>query len=229
MTMVLAAVMAVAVAGTLSAETRRSPLRRYLKMAAATGFVAVALSGGALDTTFGSIMLVGLALSWIGDLALTYAGRTAFIAGLSAFFSAHVVYSVAFAVPDATGFYDRGIDWRIVASAGLLLAAIGFAVARRLLPRVPRELRWPVAAYIVVISVMVAFAVGHMIIRTGPLTIWSQALDWRIVAGAILFYVSDLAVARDRFVTPGIANRMWGLPAYFSGQFLLAWAAGGPL
>jgi hypothetical protein len=30
-------------------------------------------------------------------------------------------------------------------------------------------------------------------------------------------------------VSPGIVNRMWGLPAYFAGQFLLAWAAGGPL
>jgi uncharacterized membrane protein YhhN len=34
------------------------------------------------------------------------------------------------------------------------------------------------------------------------------------------------AVARDRFVAPGLVNRYWGLPLYFGAQLLLAWAAG---
>jgi uncharacterized membrane protein YhhN len=46
-----------------------------------------------------------------------------------------------------------------------------------------------------------------------PLALW---------VGALLFYVSDLAVARNRFVAPGFANRAWGLPAYYAGQMLLA-------
>jgi hypothetical protein len=43
-------------------------------------------------------------------------------------------------------------------------------------------------------------------------------------AGALLFYLSDLAVARDRFVRPGLANRLVGLPLYYAGQVLLALA-----
>jgi hypothetical protein len=37
---------------------------------------------------------------------------------------------------------------------------------------------------------------------------------------AVIFYASDLAVARNRFVAPGIANRLWGLPAYYVAQIL---------
>jgi hypothetical protein len=43
------------------------------------------------------------------------------------------------------------------------------------------------------------------------------------VIGATCFMSSDVAVARDRFVTPGVANRVWGLPLYYGAQLLLAW------
>ncbi|MCP4006145.1 MAG: lysoplasmalogenase, partial [bacterium] len=43
-----------------------------------------------------------------------------------------------------------------------------------------------------------------------------------ILLGALMFYVSDLAVARDRFVATGFDNRIWGLPLYYCGQLVLA-------
>jgi uncharacterized membrane protein YhhN len=45
---------------------------------------------------------------------------------------------------------------------------------------------------------------------------------WEVAAGALLFAASDLAVARDRFVRPALRNKLWGLPAYFAAQLLLA-------
>jgi uncharacterized membrane protein YhhN len=42
--------------------------------------------------------------------------------------------------------------------------------------------------------------------------------------GAALFFASDLLVARDRFVRPGLANRLVGLPLYYAAQVLLALA-----
>ena len=39
------------------------------------------------------------------------------------------------------------------------------------------------------------------------------------------FYLSDLAVARDRFVSPGFANALWGLPLYYVAQLLFAYSA----
>jgi uncharacterized membrane protein YhhN len=43
-----------------------------------------------------------------------------------------------------------------------------------------------------------------------------------ILLGAMLFVVSDLAVARNRFVARAFINRAIGLPLYFTAQLLLA-------
>jgi hypothetical protein len=46
-------------------------------------------------------------------------------------------------------------------------------------------------------------------------------------AGAGLFALSDLAVAQDRFVARSFASTLWGLPAYYAAQLLIAWGARG--
>jgi len=189
-------------------EARRPSQRRYPKMVASTAFVAVAVSVGALDTTFGTIIVVGLALSWLGDLFLALDGRGPFVAGLVSFLLGHIAYTVAFT--------DRGLGDHLylpVAAAALIAIPIG----RWLMPTVPRELKGPVVAYIAVISAMVVTAISTNV----------ASADWRIPTGAIAFYLSDIGVARDRFAAPGFVNRVVGLPLYFGGQLLLAWAAGG--
>ncbi len=90
-------------------------------------------------------------------------------------------------------------------------------IAAWLMPHVPKELKGPVVAYMVVITLMLAAAA-----QTD-----SVSPDFRIPLGALAFYLSDLFVARDRFASPGFVNRLVGLPLYFGGQLLLAWAAGG--
>jgi uncharacterized membrane protein YhhN len=46
----------------------------------------------------------------------------------------------------------------------------------------------------------------------------------KLAVGAALFFASDLAVARNRFVAKAFVNRAWGLPAYYAGQLLIAWS-----
>jgi len=197
-----------AVAALLYAEVRAPRQRRLPKMAASSAFLAVAFAVGGLDTTFGVIMIVGLLLSWFGDLFLSYNGRTPFVAGLAAFLAGHIAYVAAFA--------ERGLGEQLfVPLLGMVVVAI--PIARWLLPTVPAELKIPVIAYMAVITTMVATAVSTN----------AADADWRILVGAIAFYLSDLGVARDRFAWPGLINRMVGLPLYFGGQLLLAWAAGG--
>jgi len=53
-----------------------------------------------------------------------------------------------------------------------------------------------------------------------------DALPWTAAAGAALFYLSDLAVARQRFVHEDFINRALGLPTYYLGQLLLALTVG---
>ena len=192
----------------LYAEARLPRQRRLPKMVASTAFIAVAVAVGALDSTFGKIMLVGLVLSWFGDLFLSYDGRTPFVAGLVAFLAGHVAYVVAFS--------NRGLEEQLYIPV-LAVIVVAVPVARWLLPTVPRELKGPVIAYMTVISAMVVTAVS-----TNAFT-----ADWRIPVGAVAFYLSDIGVARERFARPGLINRMVGLPLYFGGQLLLAWASGG--
>ena len=74
----------------------------------------------------------------------------------------------------------------------------------------------PVLAYVVIITLMVALASGMS---------WRWGM-WAAVLGALIFYVSDIFVARERFVSPGPINGLIGLPLYYAGQLLLAWSAG---
>ncbi len=189
-------------------EAQRPRYRRYPKMVASTAFIAVAIAVGALDTTFGTIIVIGLILSWFGDLFLAIDGRGPFVAGLVAFLAGHVAYVLAFT--------NRGLGDQIFIPIAAVIV-VGAVIGRWLLPTVPKELIGPVIAYIIVISAMVAFAISTNTFDA----------DWRIPVGAIAFYLSDIGVARDRFAAPGWINRVVGLPLYYGGQLLLAWAAGG--
>ena len=58
------------------------------------------------------------------------------------------------------------------------------------------DMRGPVYAYVAVISVMTALAGGAAM----------NDATWSVPVGAVLFYLSDVFVARDRFVTPSPIN-----------------------
>jgi len=83
---------------------------------------------------------------------------------------------------------------------------------RWLSPNLPTDMRLPVQAYFLVISVMTALACAVSGAGGPPV----------VAAGAIAFTASDISVARDRFVHPEFANRAWGLPLYYLAQVLLA-------
>jgi uncharacterized membrane protein YhhN len=175
------------------------------KPLAAAGFVAAALAQGALESPYGLWILTGLALSLCGDvLLIPREPRRAFVAGLVAFLLGHVAYAIAFAT--------RGLDPTTVAVALPAVLAAGLFVLRRLLPFVSARMRPPVLAYVVVISVMLVCAAG---------TVGRAGNAW-IFVGALAFYLSDLAVARERFVQKSFTNKLWGLPLYFGAQLVLA-------
>lgn len=178
------------------------------KPLASTGFVCVAVAAGALAGDagcYGRWVLAGLCLSWWGDVLLIPKGRPAvFRAGVIAFLLGHLAYAAAFA--------SRGLAPVAALSAGLVISGVGWLVLRWLRPHLPAEMRLAVPAYVVVISGMLVCAVASVAAAGGP----------AILLGAGMFYVSDLAVARDRFVSPGFANRAWGLPLYYGGQLVLA-------
>jgi uncharacterized membrane protein YhhN len=202
----LAAATAAAVAALLAAEAQGlRPIVWVAKPLASTGFVALALARGALATSYGRWLLAGLALGWLGDALLIPKGaRRAFAAGLASFLLGHLAFAVAFAV--------RGLDLAWLAGGAVAVAAFARPVLRWLEPGVPASLRLPVRAYLGVISLMVATAAGA----------FGATRDAVLLAGAIGFLASDVAVARERFVARSPWNQRWGLPLYYASQLLLA-------
>lgn len=191
----------------LIGERSGTLVRAVAKPVASTGFVGLAVGLGAPDTVYGRWILAGLVLGWIGDVALLGRSRPSFLTGLGAFLAGHLAYVVAFAV--------LGVLPVAVMAATPPAFGLGTLVHRWLRPHIPPSMTAPVVAYVVVISAMVVCALG---------VIWGGAATWLIPVGAAAFYLSDLSVARDRFVAPGFVNRLWGLPAYYLAQVLLAWS-----
>lgn len=179
------------------------------KPLASTGFLATAIvAGGWARAAAGDVhaiaLIAGLVLSWWGDVLLIPAERpTVFRAGILSFLLGHVAYGVAFA--------SGGLHPATALVSAAVLAIPAVLVLRWLRPSVPPDFVGPVFAYVAVISTMLvcAFATGSPDRST-------------LVVGALMFYVSDLAVARDRFVSPGFVNSAWGLPLYYGGQLVLA-------
>lgn len=199
-----------AVLGLLLAERRRSRAGVWLaKPLASLGFLLVAGLGAPQPGAYGSALRIGLGLCAAGDVLLIPAANGPwFLLGIGSFAAGHLAYAI--------GFHARGLA---LAPALLGLAAMGGVVAlslRWLQPHLPRALRGPVRVYMLVIACMVASAVGCSAV-TG---------DARVAAGAIAFAISDLSVARERFVQPSFVNLVWGLPLYYAAQLVLALASG---
>ena len=179
------AVAAVAAVGNWSAVARqdRRPddkrLEYVCKPLTLVALIVVALLLDADDPTVRAWFVVALVLSLAGDVFLMLP-RDLFVFGLASFLLGHVAY--------IGGLTAAGVETVPLAVGAAAVAVVAFALGRRILAATDPELRVPVAAYIVVISVMVVTAIG-----TG---------DGRAIAGASLFYVSDALIAWNRFVQP---------------------------
>ena len=200
-----------ATAGLLIAEYRHHSVGRVvLKTTAALGFLGAGLSHGMATDGFSRWISAGLALSVLGDLCLLVptAGR-AFLAGIGAFLLAHVAYLL--------GFWSLGIDGLGFGSALVLLVPCAWVLHRWLAADVPDGLVAPVLSYIAVITIMVAGAVG----------VWWRAPHLAgLVATAVLFMLSDVGVAMQRFKGSGFETKLWAQPAYFVAQLSFAWHSG---
>ncbi len=217
----LTAICAVSCLTLVGAEIKRNDkVRAIAKVMASGAFVMLgleALHASAAHQSFATWILIGLVLGAVGDIVLLGRSNAAFLGGLVAFLGGHVAYIVAAtrALAIDAWFGAAGIY------AALPIVAGGVALFAWLWPRLStdhRAMRGPVIVYVIAIVVMVVAAIA--VARAHALPDPQRCL---FVVGAALFFVSDLAVARDKFVAKTVVNRMWGLPTYFAGQLLIAW------
>jgi uncharacterized membrane protein YhhN len=196
-----------AIAGAVSPELRWlhyacKPLTTLL----IAGMVAVSPS---VDARYRGAVLIGLLLSMLGDVFLMLVpkpqGPDWFVFGLASFLCAHVAYLYAFC--SRARLFAR---WWPFA----LYAVVAVAVSAVLAPRLPEPLRWPVYAYVLILSVMAAQAAA----------VWARSPN-RATASAALgsafFVASDATLALDRFVAPFPAAVVVVLATYWIAQALI--------
>jgi uncharacterized membrane protein YhhN len=148
----------------------------------AAGLVLDPADGGAR-----AWLVAALVLSTLGDVFLLRDDATSFQLGLGSFLLAHVAYVVAFLLE---GVHGAGLAVGAVAALAIV-ATLGRTVVGAARRGDEPALAPPVAVYVLVISTMVATAVGTH--------------DPRAMGGAGLFAFSDALIAWDRFV----ARRSW--------------------
>ncbi|MDR3014789.1 MAG: lysoplasmalogenase family protein [Delftia acidovorans] len=157
-------------------------------------------------------LAAALAASLAGDVFLMLPDL--FIPGLASFLLAHLAYTVLLR-QDAPWFAHRP------SLAATLALGVGmYAVLWQ--GGLPAALRLPVAAYVLVIALMAAQALGRARHLGGTAA-------WQVAMGACFFMASDSLLAINRFVQPFDGAQAGVLSTYYAAQLLIVqgWLARG--
>jgi len=166
-------------------------------------FVLLAVASGALTTRYGRVILIALLCCATGDVL----GPRNFLMGVAAFLLGHLMF--------ITAFFTRGISGRrLIVTLPFVLVST-FLILSWIYPHVSASDRLLVLAYIAAISIMLIVAGGASAYPTGRL----------ILIAAILFYISDIFVARWKYVSQDPFNGFFCYPLYYAACTCFAWTA----
>jgi len=191
----------------LAASWRNDPRPlRLLKPWLVPPLLAAALFAGCSEW----LILTGLILGCLGDILLDMPGEKNFLAGLAAFLLGHILYALwAFARLQA-GF----ALWSLLSLLPVAAACVWLLV--RLWSRLG-GMKLPVCGYCLVIGLMTGCALCAFFSR--------PALASAVFAlGAMLFLVSDAALALGRFGTPRPHQGFLVMTTYILAQFFISLA-----
>ncbi len=145
-----------------------------------------------------------LLLCFVGDMALLGQDRRAVAAGLTAFLAGHVGWLAVL--------MGRRPELSHLAVANLAVAVPAAFAWDYILPHTGR-LKPAVGVYLVVVTAMAGAALAL-----------TPSAPW-VAAAGLAFWLSDAAVARQRFLAQDWRNRAVGLPLYYAAMFGLVVAA----
>jgi uncharacterized membrane protein YhhN len=159
-------------------------------------------------------VLFALFFSWVGDVLLMFQQERSlfFLLGLSAFLIAHLFYIIFFHRIRARE-KVKGNLWL------LLIVAVYYIALISLLSSSLGEMKLPVRVYGIVISFMFLLAMHTLFIQN------KTAGRWMIV-GALLFILSDSALALNKFYRPFEAAGVVVMLTYGLGQLFIIEGAG---
>ena len=201
----------IALADWVAVAADRRPAEYALKPATMVALGAVVL---ALDLPDGQLRwwyLAAIVASLAGDVFLMLPETAmdpepAFVAGLGSFLVAHLFYIALF---------KQGQTW--FPSRRSLAATLGAGLAMYvfLFPGLNAVLKGAVAAYVVVIALMAAQAIGRA-------TVLRDKASVLVAVGAVFFMVSDSLLATNKFAVPIPMAQFWVLGTYYMAQILIS-------
>jgi alkylglycerol monooxygenase len=179
-------------------------LFKPLAMVLAIACVADRMKLPASRSVVGCWLVAGLAFSLLGDCFLMFPGF--FMPGLVAFLAAHLCY---------IALLKQGVGWLPSRRAVFLTLGFGAAMYAFIFPGLSPVLRVAVAAYVLVIAVMAAQAIGRA-------TVLRERASWAVALGALIFMLSDSLLAVNKFAFPLPMAQFWILATYYVAQILIA-------
>lgn len=156
---------------------------------------------------------LGILLSLAGDVLLMISLDRMFLFGVVAFLLAHAAYVIGFNIP-LPEFSAWGLVFAVIVSLG------GSRIIRRILDALASKgqsaMRFPIIVYSLFISLMLLSAM----MKLNDLS-WSANAAALVSVGALLFYISDIILAWNKFVSPIQNGRIYNIAAYHLGQIML--------
>lgn len=201
---------------------------RTTKMICATMFVCLGLLSMKISgntTQFAMFMLYGLIASWFGDLFLHFKKAPVVLIGGISFFSAHVLYTIAYVKAQKEHFPDYPVFawYEIVCILAVLAVFVLIAVKTKL--RIQKIALCGVIPYAIMITTMTVKAASLAIRACIASMPGSVMLLFTLMAGAILFVLSDGSIVYlmfDERYRKNIPLKNFNIWTYFIGQALLA-------
>ena len=155
-------------------------------------------------------MFAGLTFSWAGDVILEFSkiNTDMFIEGLLCFLLAHIMYFTVFITTPGKNSILSTRLWLL-----LLVMIFGIGLVSFLYGDLA-EMKLPVIIYAIVILTMLSGAIN----RSEKV---NQHSYWLVLAGAILFVISDSAIAVNKFSLPFESSGIVIMSTYILAQYLI--------
>jgi len=156
--------------------------------------------------------VLGLCFSLAGDVFLMLPGEQFFIPGLVSFFIAHVCYIIGLN-PTLPPLGSVIVLIVVAAFSAIFYARIAAALREKDQP----EMQTPVAAYVIILSLML-FSAWATLFRPA----WPAAARFTVILGATLFFASDAMLAWNVFIASLRIRDVLVMVTYHLAQFALA-------
>jgi len=154
-------------------------------------------------------IIFALFFSWLGDVLLMFHDDHAlfFLLGLSSFLIAHIFYIIFFHFVRIKEMIKS--RWYL-----LLIVALYYAIIIAILSPYLGDMKLPVRIYAMVISFMYLLAMHMLFIK-------NKSTGWWMMAGALLFVVSDSLLAFNKFYQPFEMAGLFVMSTYGLAQLFL--------